>query len=119
MRTLAKVLILSPATAFVAPAFLAPKGGRGGNGMAAPPQTSWRWAGAQPGQSGGFATGGRFANGGNDNWRHRQRYWPGAVYGFGYDDYNEPDVNQCVVCRKPYNARGVFVGWRQVNLCAG
>lgn len=149
MRTLGKVLIVSLATVFAAPAFAAPKGGGGGGGGdggsrgvmsgggggcgvipcsgggSGAPQTGSRWVGAPPAQTGGFATGSRSANGGND-WRRRRHYWPHAVYGFGYnyggdgyDDYNELGVDQCVVSRKVYNARGLFVGWRKVNLCAG
>ena len=95
----------------------------GGSGFAARPETSSRGAVTQPGQTDGYATDGRFASGGHDDWRPHHAYRPGAVYGFGYDYgdgyYNSPDVNQCFVYRKAYNARGVFVGWRRVNVCAG
>ena len=74
-------------------------------------------------RQGGFASG--QTAGGNDWRRHRHHgYYPGAVYGYDYgyyggDVYGEPDVNQCWVYRKMYNARGQFIGWRHVDVCAG
>ena len=57
------------------------------------------------------------------SWRrhhHHRGFFPGPVFGFGYNDYDdEPDVNQCWVLRRVYNARGLFVGWRHVDICAG
>ena len=74
------------------------------------------------GQTG--VTGQRFGEG--DDWRrhHHRHFFPGAVYGFGYgfsggDYYDEPDVNQCWVYRRIYNARGMFIGWRHVDICTG
>lgn len=149
MRTIARALVLSLAAAFAASASCAaPMGGggaRGGGGVilpgggggasgggapngatggkssfAAPRQGSARSGVAQSGQT-GFADRGGLADGAH--WRHHHGYWPGAVYGYGYNyggDYeNEPDINQCLVYRKIYNARGLFVGWRQVNVCTG
>ena len=68
---------------------------------------------------------GRTSNGfgGGDDWRrrhHHRGFFPGPVFGFGYGDNDyEPDVNQCWVLRRVYNARGLFVGWRHVDICAG
>jgi len=73
------------------------------------------------GQTG--VTGQRFGEG--DDWRRRHRHsFPGAVYGlgnglYGGDYYDEPDVNQCWVYRRIYNARGMFIGWRHVDICTG
>jgi len=145
MRTIAKVLVLSLATALAAPAYAAPAGGGMGGGGGGAILSSGggggaRGGGGAVGGGGGFAaraqTGSRsgfspqgqtsgFANGGQGDWRHHHGYWPGAAYGYGYgydygdDYYDEPDVNQCLVYRKVYNARGLFVGWRQVNVCSG
>ena len=75
------------------------------------------------GQTSGISSG-RMS--GHDDWdwrrHHHHGVFPGPVIGSGYDYgdvYNQPDVNQCWVYRKIYNARGQFVGWRHVDICAG
>ena len=146
MRTTMKVLIVSLATAaLVAPAAAAGMGGGGGGGamgngggggMILPQGGGGPMGGgfaphSAPGPRANFAqqsntgglTGGRSAGG--DVWRHHHR-WPGGPIvtgGYAYDggdyDYDETDVNHCMVYRKAYNSRHQFIGWTRVDDCAG
>jgi hypothetical protein len=148
MRTIAKVMALSiAAAALAAPAWAAAEWAAAAQSCrkaaAVRSADTWRLAihpavggglagrsDATPGSTfaqqrqGGFASG--QTAGGNDWWRHHRHhgYYPGAVYGYDYgyyggDVYGEPDVNQCWVYHKMYNARGQFIGWRHVDVCAG
>jgi hypothetical protein len=148
MRTMMKVLIVSLATAaLVAPAAAAGMGGGGGGGGAmgngggggvilpqgggGAPTGGGFAPHSAPGPKANFAqqsntgglTGGRSAGG--DVWRHHHP-WPGGQIvtgGYAYDggdyDYDETDVNHCMVYRKAYNSRHQFIGWTRVDDCAG
>jgi hypothetical protein len=115
-----------------------PQGGAGGGmkgggfahapaGVAARPRaggSTFARSSGSPGIVAGQTTGSREFGGGGDDWRrrhhhHHHGFFPGPVFGFGYDYDNEPDINQCWVPRRVYNARGVFIGWRRVDICAG
>ena len=96
----------------------APTGGSARGGFAGSTQSAPRTSSAQPGQMGSRFNGSVAGNG--DDWRrhhHHRGFFPGPVFGFGYD--YTPDVNQCWVLRRVYNARGAFIGWRHVDVCSG
>jgi hypothetical protein len=149
MRTIAKVLALSIAAAALAgPVSAASMHGSAVGGAILPPAGGGSVGGsaAVGGNAGsrGFTGGSNASRGstfaqqrrtgpisgqtaGATDWRRhhcRHGYYPGSIY--GYDDgiyggatYDDPNFNQCSVYRKIYNARGQFIGWRQVDVCAG
>jgi hypothetical protein len=102
-----------------------PQGGGGapaGGGFAAHSAPGPRANFAQQGNTGGL-TGSRTA--GSNVWRHHRPWRGGPIVtgGYAYDggdyDYDETDVNHCMVYRKAYNSRHQFVGWTRVDDCAG
>jgi hypothetical protein len=144
MRTTVKVLVFSLATAaLVGPAAAGATGGMGGagggGGVVLPQGGGGPPMGGGAPQSGnaphsaaapksnfaqqGAPVGGRTGVG--DIWR-RHRPWPGGqivsggyVYTGGDYDYDETDVNHCLVYRKAYNGAHQFIGWTRVNICTG